>query len=116
MIAKARVSGFFRQLFAEVDIHQPLPAVLQGAYDVAVCLGVFTPGHVLPESLYQLLAMVRPGGLAVISTRLPYYDTTDFQQVSDRIEKEGIAILKQRYMNAPYRDDGDAHYWIYEAL
>ncbi len=116
MLAKAGESGFFRRLFEGVDIHQPLPAELAGAYDVAVCLGVFTPGHVLPEALYQLVGMTRPGGLTVISTRVPYYDTTDYQQVSDRIEAEGVAVLRKRYMNAPYRDDGDAHYWVYERL
>ena len=116
MLAKAEESGFFRRLFEGVDIHQPLPTELQRAYDVAVCLGVFTPGHVLPEALYQLVDMTRPGGLTVISTRVPYYDTTDYQQVSDRIEAEGVAVLKKSYMNAPYRDDGDAHYWVYERL
>lgn len=116
MLEKAEASGFFRRLFEGVDIHQRLPEELQSAYDVAVCVGVFTPGHVLPEALYQLIDMTRPGGLTVLSTRVPYYDTTDFQQVSDRIEAEGVAVLKKSYMNAPYRDDGDAHYWVYERL
>ena len=103
-------------LLAGVDIHQTLPEELQSVYDVAVCVGVFTPGHVLPEALYQLIDMTRPGGLTIVSTRVPYYEMTDFQQVSDRIEAEGIAVLKKFYRNAPYRDDGDAHYWIYERL
>ncbi len=50
----------------------------------------------------------------MVSTRVPYYDSTDFQKISDQIEGLGIATLKQQYMNAPYRDDGDAHYWVYE--
>ena len=116
VLAKAEASGFFRRLFEGVDIHQSLPEELQSAYDVAVCLGVFTPGHVLPKALYQLIDMTRPGGLTVVSTRVPYYDTTDFQQVSDLIEADGVAVLRKSYMNAPYRDDGDAHYWVYERL
>ena len=116
MQAKAEASGFFRRLFEGVDIHQSLPEELQSAYDVAVCVGVFTPGHVLPKALYQLIDMTRPGGLTVVSTRVPYYDTTDFQQVSDLIEADGVAVLRKSYMNAPYRDDGDAHYWVYERL
>ena len=116
MLAKAEASGFFRRLFEGVDIHQSLPEELQSAYDVSVCVGVFTPGHVLPKALYQLIDMTRPGGLTVVSTRVPYYDTTDFQQVSDRIETDGVAVLRKSYMNAPYRDDGDAHYWVYERV
>lgn len=114
MIEKARETGLYRNLHAGINIHDPLPELLQRAFHAVVCLGVFTPGHVAPESLYQLAGMAKPGGILVISTRIPYYDQTNYQEVSDRIETEGVATLIQKFGNAPYRDDGDAHYWIYE--
>lgn len=113
MIAKAEETGDYQQLFAGVNIHDPLPENLRGSYDAAICVGVFTPGHVLPESLYQIADMVRPGGLIIVSTRVPYYNTTEFQQVSDDITTAGIVELIKCYWDAPYRDDGDAHYWVY---
>jgi 2-polyprenyl-3-methyl-5-hydroxy-6-metoxy-1,4-benzoquinol methylase len=114
MIEKARETGLYRQLFAGINIHHTIPADLKNSYHAAVCLGVFTPGHVQPESLYGIAELVMPGGVMVISTRIPYYAQTNYQEVSDQIERDGIAILKQCHRDAPYRDDGDAHYWIYE--
>ena len=116
MIDKARQTGYYRNLHAGVNINNTLPEHLRGVYDAALCIGVFTPGHVLPDSLYQLAALTKPGGLIVASTRIPYYDTTNFQTISDQIQADGIARLIKQYKNAPYRDDGDAHYWVYEVL
>jgi len=113
MIEKARQTGFYRTLYAGVNLHDPLPAHLHQAYDAALCIGVFTPGHVKPEALNQMIAMVRPGGIVITSTRIPYYDTTDFQQVSDNAIANKTATLIKQYKDAPYRDDGDAHYWVY---
>ncbi|MFT5219286.1 MAG: 2-polyprenyl-3-methyl-5-hydroxy-6-metoxy-1,4-benzoquinol methylase [Gammaproteobacteria bacterium] len=114
MIVKARRLGIYRQLFDEVDINTPLRDEWREAYDVAICCGVFTLGHVQPEALYQLISLIRPGGLVVTSTRTAYYDATDYQRVSDQVESEGLVELKKCLKDAPYTDDGDAHYWIYE--
>lgn len=116
MIIKARESGWYAKLFDGVNINQSLPEDFHNVYDATVCLGVFTPGHVLPEALCQLVQMTHSGGLVVVSTRPEYYDTTDFQQVSDSIEAQGSAVLKRCYKDAPYRNDGNAHYWIYEVM
>lgn len=116
MIQKAEESGVYRNLISGIDIHQPIQDNLYKAYDAAVCVGVFTMGHIHPESLYQLAALTTSGGIMVISTRVPYYKETNFQAVSDQMQEEGLLTLKSHYMNAPYRDDGDAHYWVYEVL
>ena len=114
MIAKARQSGFYTNLYGGININVPLAANLVGVYDAVVCLGTFTPGHVLPEALNQLFQMTRNHGAVVVSTRPEYYDTTDFQQVSDSAEADGLAVLKHCHKDAPYRDDGNAHYWVYQ--
>ena len=116
MINKAHKTGRYRQLFAGIDINHSIPTELQHSYHAAICLGVFTPGHVQPESLYGIAELMLPGGVMVISTRVPYYEQTNYQAVSDQIERDGLAVLKQVHRHAPYRNDGDAHYWIYEAL
>ena len=114
MIAKARESGWYTELFDGVNINQSLPHSFHNVYDATVSLGVFTPGHVLPEALCQLVQMTRPDGFVVVSTRPEYHDTTRFQEVSDGLEAQGRAVLKHCYKDAPYRDDGNAHYWIYQ--
>lgn len=114
MIEVAKLTGYYQDLYAGINIHNSLPKSLHRQYDVALSLGVFTPGHVHPEALYQLAAFIKPGGLIVTGTRIAYYENTNYKAVNLQIEAEGIATLKAQYMNAPYRDDGDAHYWVYE--
>ncbi|MGB1310572.1 MAG: class I SAM-dependent DNA methyltransferase [Leucothrix sp.] len=116
MIEKARASGWYTGLHHGVNINEPLPVTFQNSYDATVCLGTFTPGHVLPEALCQLVQMTRPHGIVVVSTRPEYYDTTAFQSVSDNLESDSLARLIHCYKDAPYRNDGHAHYWVYEVL
>ena len=114
MLAVAEKTGRYNSLIADVNINKPLPERLLQIYNVAVCIGVFTPGHVLPVALRQLVAATKPGGLVVLSTRVPYYNTTDFAYVSQQLVSDNTVKLIHSDMNAPYRDDGDAHYWVYE--
>ena len=114
MLEKARLTGFYRQLYSEININEPVTAVLHNTYAATICIGTFTPGHVLPESLYQLASITKQGGLIVLSTRIPYYEQTNYQQVSDQLQREKILELIQTCKDAPYRDDGDAHYWVYK--
>lgn len=114
MIGKARETGLYKDLYAGINIHEPIPAHLKNSYHAAICLGVFTPGHVRPDALYQIADLIRPGGIMVISTRVPYYNQTAYQAVSDQIGNDGVATLQHSFCDAPYRDDGDAHYWVYE--
>ncbi len=113
-LEKARETTLYRALHANINLHDPLPQKLQQRYDAAVCLGVFTPGHVTPDALNQIIGMTKPGGVVVISTRVPYYTQTNYQSVSDQLINKGIVHLRSRHLDAPYRDDGDAHYWVYE--
>ncbi len=116
MTEKAKQTGFYQQLFSGINLNQSIPAALRKQYDATICIGTFTPGHVRPEALIQMLDLTKSGGLIVLSTRIPYYDTTQYQQVSDQLICEQKIDLVQQYMNAPYRDDGDAHYWAYRVL
>lgn len=113
MVAKAEERGCYRTLTSDVDITEPIPTELRGAYDIAVAGGLFTVGHVSPEALADVATLVRPGGLAIITTRLQYYEQTDYQQVSDRLEREGVLQLLHRNANAPYTLDSPGHYWAY---
>lgn len=113
MLQKARQTGLYKSLYGSININEPVPTEYLGAFGASICLGVFTPGHVQAAALHQILNMTASGGIAVISTRVPYYDSTDFQRQNDlAITNDHIQLVEQ-VMNAPYRDDGDAHYWVY---
>lgn len=113
MVAVAAERGIYRELTGGVDITQPAPADLLGRYDVAAVAGVFTVGHVPPESLEVVASMVRPGGIVLASTRQAYFVETDFQDYSDRMIATGALELLVRIDDAPYTMDSTAHYWAY---
>lgn len=115
MVAEAEKLDIYRSLFADVNINDTPRSQWKHAYDITISCGVFTLGHVAPAALYSMIALTRPGGLVVTSTRLKYYNATDYQAVSDEVQSRSLAELVYSATNRPYTDDDDAHYWVYLA-
>jgi 2-polyprenyl-3-methyl-5-hydroxy-6-metoxy-1,4-benzoquinol methylase len=113
MVDKARELDVYRSLYGDVDITQPLRSEWIDAYHVVLCCGVFTLGHVPPTALHRLIEMARTPGVVITSTRTAYYDTTDYQKVSDDFISSGRVELVKELRDAPYTADGNAHYWVY---
>ncbi len=60
MLDRARETRAYRHLdAADLTRHLALPA---DAYDVVVCVGTLTHGHVGPSALAEFVRVVRPGG------------------------------------------------------
>jgi len=116
MIEIARSRNVYRSLTAGVDITQAMPAGFRRIADIVTVAGVFTVGHVPPEALPNVLEMARPGGFLIVSVRDAYYDTTNFQQVSDDMIAAGGATLVHWLDDAPYTMDSTAHYGVYQRL
>ena len=116
MVSEAEKLGVYRLLQGDVDMTQPLNPLWRAAYDVVLCCGMFTLGHVPPETLRPLFHMCRAGGLVIVSTRTGYYDTSDYQAVSDSFVTAGAVKLLAVLRDAPYTSDGDSHYWVYELI
>lgn len=113
MVKKAAAMGVYRALVADVDLNQPLTDYAADQYDVVFCVGVFTLGHVLPNTLAHLAAITRPHGLLITSTRAGYYNTSDYQGKTDELVDQGVLRVSETIWDAPYTRDGDAHYWVY---
>lgn len=114
MAAKARETGCYAGVRGGVDMMRVAEAYAGQVYDALLSVGVFTPGHVPPQALVELLPPVRAGGLLVISTRTQYCDETDFQQLVDDLSNDGRIRVIELLRNAPYHHDGDGHYWVLE--
>lgn len=67
MLEVAASKGVYRRL-ATGDLTARLPFE-DGRFAAAVCAGVFTVGHVGPEGLDELLRVVRPGGVVVLTVK-----------------------------------------------
>lgn len=113
MARQALASGAYRRVRGGVDMMHSSQSHGQESYDAVLSVGVFTLGHVPPEALLVLLALTRPGGLLVLSTRTHYYDQTDFQQRVDELLADRRIELLQLLEDAPYNKDGAAHYWVF---
>ena len=108
----ARSTGCYREVLGEIDIMRAAEHYPEPEYDAVLSVGVFTLGHVPPEALRVLLQLTRPGGLLVISTRIQYYDQSGFRELLDNMLKAEEIILLARLDNAPYNEDGAAHYFL----
>lgn len=116
MVAIARERGVYRQLWSGVDLTRPPRPDWRRRYDAVLCCGVFTCGHVPPETLLNLAGMTRPGGVVLLSTRIAYYDDSGFQAFSDACIEQGKLVLLAERRDAPYTDDSVAHYWGYRVV
>jgi len=105
MLKVARGKNVYRRL-AEADMTAPL-TLQDDAYDAAVCVGVFTNGHVGPDAIDELARVVRPGGTIVATvhenvwSRDGYPDHLDAMQKSGSVEVLSTAVapyhLKEDY-------------------
>lgn len=112
MAELARATGSYRQVLGEIDIMRAEEHYDGSSYDAVLSIGVFTLGHVPPEALRVLLQLTKPDGLLVISTRTQYYDQSGFRELLDGMLEAGEVELSVRLDNAPYNEDGAAHYFL----
>ena len=75
-------------------------------FDAAVCVGVFTVGHVPASSLDGLVRIIRPGGYVVFSIRPDVYMDPCFPEKQEQLESENhwcLAEVTEEFQTAPKR-------------
>ncbi len=113
MVEQAKKTNAYKSLTGGCDMNGTIDSYQNDQYDVTICCGVFTLGHVAPTALEELIRITKPGGLMIISTRKSYYDTTDYQAVCDRLQAEDKVILIDSIMDGSYIAEEGAHYWAF---
>lgn len=113
MVEIAKQAEVYRDLTGGCDMTNRIAAYQDGEYQITVCCGVFTLGHVPPIALEELIRITKQGGLLLVSTRKSYYDSSDFQTVCDRLQDEGKFSLIDSVMDGPYIAEEGAHYWAF---
>ena len=76
MLEQAAAKSVYRTLFVG-DILAGLDAA-EATYAGVVSSGTFTHGHVGPEALTEVLRLMAPGGIAVLSINDAHYETAGF--------------------------------------
>lgn len=115
MVEAAQATGAYGQLLSEIDLNAEDAGLsaFAGGYDMVACVGVFTLGHVAPRGLDHLIAITRPGGFLVVSTRADYLKRSDFRDYSDELERRGAISLVQSLADARYVGGDRADYWVF---
>ncbi|MFV0131533.1 class I SAM-dependent DNA methyltransferase [Streptomyces sp. HMX112] len=112
MIAEAAKTGTYRLLTSGVDLNLGLREISAHTYDITLCCGVFTPGHVLPVAVEGLLRVTRPGGYVLLSTRKRYLGETNFVEHLNELCTAQRTEVLQRHVDQPYTADETADYWV----
>ena len=111
MIEVAKETSCYTNLYSEVDLHKVNHKINAAYYDLCICCGVFTLGHVKPQAIDELLRITKPNGIILLSTRKRYYETTHFKEYITNLQKRGTKVLEV-IKDAPYINDENAHYWL----
>ena len=111
MVEQAEKTQAYRALKGGCDMTKKIDVYSDNQYDASISCGVFTTGHVFPRAIEEMIRVTKPGGLVVVSTRKSYYDSTNFQEVCDRVQEENKAKLVSSVMDGPYIAEEGAHYW-----
>ncbi|RUW33142.1 class I SAM-dependent methyltransferase [Mesorhizobium sp. M2A.F.Ca.ET.015.02.1.1] len=114
MVKEARGTGVYRHVQGDVDLNGPLSDYSSASYDITVCCGVFTLGHIRPDALRELARVTRPNGFIIVSTRKSYAETTSFEDEVRRLQDARVLVTAQCLNDGKYIAEEGAHYWVFK--
>lgn len=100
MLERARATGAYRDLDT-ADLTAPLAAA-DDAYDVVVCVGTLTHGHVGPSALAEFVRAVRSGGYVVATVLDDIWEADGFRAEVDRLAAGELVEMVSAELE-PYR-------------
>lgn len=100
MLEQARATGAYRSL-QPVDLTRALPTEAD-AYDVVVCVGTLTHGHVGPPVLAEFARVTRPQGWIVATVLDDVWESGGYRAEVDRLAAAGTVELVSAE-RSPYR-------------
>ena len=94
------ISRGYRSLFLG-NLNESLP-LESNSYDAALCVGVFTHGHVGPSRLEELTRVIKPEGLVCFTVNEDVYESYGFDKAIKELEFKKVwkilEFTKQDYM------------------
>ncbi len=99
MIDIAKQRGYSKLFIGSLNDSLPCE---NNEYDAALCVGVFTHGHVSSDRLDELIRIVKPGGIICFTVNEGVYDSYGFDSKIKNLESTNIwkilEIRKSDYM------------------
>ena len=99
MIDIAKQRGYAQLFIGSLNVSLPCE---NNEYDAALCVGVFTHGHVGSNRLDELVRIIKPGGIICFTVNEGIYDSYGFDSKIKNLESTNIwkilEIRKGDYM------------------
>ncbi|WOS66928.1 MULTISPECIES: class I SAM-dependent DNA methyltransferase [Sinorhizobium] len=116
MAEMARETGVYRNVEDDIDLNRPLLNYSSASYDMTVCCGVFTLGHVHPHALRELARVTRPNGFVIASSCKSYAGAMPFEDEVMCLQEAGVLTPEQRLNDGRFLGEEDADYWTLRVL
>ena len=99
MLSIAKSRGYSNLFLGSLNKQLP---VLDDAYDAAMCIGVFTHGHVSSDRFNELCRIVKPGGYVCFTINEGVFEEYGFKEMIAEFQLnkvwEVISLYKDDYM------------------
>ena len=76
MLQIARKKQVYRELY-QGNLEEPLNFLDKESFDAIISVGVFTFGHVHPQTLKNLSSLLKSGGYFLLAVRVDYYEANE---------------------------------------
>ncbi|RMI14804.1 class I SAM-dependent DNA methyltransferase [Sinorhizobium meliloti] len=116
MAVMARDTGAYRKVEGDVDLNRSLSGYSSASYDMTVCCGVFTLGHVRPDGLRELARVTRPNGFVIVSTYKSYAGAKTFEDEVLSLQGAGVLAPAHCLFTGSFLGEEKAHYWALRVL
>ncbi|KAK1720234.1 hypothetical protein CaCOL14_001388 [Colletotrichum acutatum] len=95
MLKVAQRSGAYQSL-STTDLSKPLTQA-SDYYDVVVCVGTMTEGHVGPEAFDEFVRIVRPGGFVVATVYETVWEKNGYKEKVISLDRlESVKLLSDQ--------------------
>jgi predicted TPR repeat methyltransferase len=107
MLEVAKSKGVYRNLY----IRDLTKEVIDTAapYDALICIGVFTHGHLGPDTLDNLIPLVEPKGTFVIGINAKYFEQENFTAKFAELAEKRLISQPVLQVTRVYKEDSEHH-------
>ena len=99
MVALADAKQCYRKLFGGIDLTKALqPQINDQNFDVVICVGVLTLGHVPPSGVERMLEVLPSKGVLALNAREAYVKQQNFEQYCEQlVVRKQVEIIHSEY-------------------